>query len=212
MNPLQERLARLGLVVTARHGFVLAGGNAITAHGLSERPTRDVDLFTNDRDPERFATAVAEAVRAYEQAGLTVEVRRQVEQLVQLRVRDEVGREVEVEFAVDYRAEEPAQLQVGPVLSRDDAVAAKMAAMYGRGEPRDFLDVDAALTSGAYTRDQLVQLADARAPQAMDRDLLASQLRYGASLASEEFTDYGLDVDRVEALRSGLREWARTLP
>lgn len=207
MDPLQERLAKLGLKATTDYGFVLAGGNAIVAHGLSDRPTRDVDLFTNDRDPDRFAAAVTHAVRAYEQDGLIVEVRRQVEHLAQLLVRDEVGREVEVEFAVDYRADEPAQLQVGLVLSRDDAVAAKMAALYGRGEPRDFLDVDAALSSGAYTRNQLIQLADARAPRPMDRDVLASQLRYGASLSNEEFTDYGLDVDQVEALRSRLREW-----
>jgi hypothetical protein len=45
------------------------------------------------------------------------------------------------------------------VAHADDAVAGKMCALFGRALPRDFLDVDAALMSGQYTREQLLELA-----------------------------------------------------
>jgi hypothetical protein len=53
----------------------------------------------------------------------------------------------------------PVLLEIGPVLHADDAVANKMAALYGRALARDFLDIDAILASGRYTRERLLELA-----------------------------------------------------
>jgi hypothetical protein len=39
-------VARIALIAAADHGFALAGGNALVAHGLVDRPTQDVDLFS----------------------------------------------------------------------------------------------------------------------------------------------------------------------
>lgn len=40
-------VARRALDATRAHGFALAGGQALIAHGIVSRPTEDVDLFTN---------------------------------------------------------------------------------------------------------------------------------------------------------------------
>ncbi|MDG4770948.1 nucleotidyl transferase AbiEii/AbiGii toxin family protein [Solwaraspora sp. WMMD792] len=40
-------MARLALGVAQRHGFALAGGHALIAYGVVDRPTEDVDLFTD---------------------------------------------------------------------------------------------------------------------------------------------------------------------
>lgn len=43
----QRRVARLALEAAGEDaGFALAGAGAIREHGLSDRPTEDVDLFT----------------------------------------------------------------------------------------------------------------------------------------------------------------------
>jgi predicted nucleotidyltransferase component of viral defense system len=47
-------------------------------------------------------------------------------------------------------------MDIGPVLHVDDVVAGKMSALFTRAEPRDFLDVDAALLTGRYTRGQVL--------------------------------------------------------
>jgi hypothetical protein len=47
-----------------------------------------------------------------------------------------------------------------------------MSALYTRAEPRDFLDIDAALTTGRYTRARLCELAE-QADAGFDRRILA---------------------------------------
>lgn len=51
----QRHVTRLLLVATADHGFVLAGSGAIREHAMIERPTEDVDLFTDSLDADGFA-------------------------------------------------------------------------------------------------------------------------------------------------------------
>ncbi|XRQ08666.1 nucleotidyl transferase AbiEii/AbiGii toxin family protein [Actinomadura welshii] len=48
MDPLHERAARIGLAATEKHGFALAGGYAIQAHGFLNRVSEDVDLYTEN--------------------------------------------------------------------------------------------------------------------------------------------------------------------
>ena len=46
----QARVAQVALAVAREHGFALAGGHALIAHGIVSRPTEDVDLFTDESD------------------------------------------------------------------------------------------------------------------------------------------------------------------
>ena len=62
-----------------RYGFALAGGYALAAHGLIDRPSEDVDLFTNHIEPDEFTEAVEAITKAYTQAGHAVEVVRRAE-------------------------------------------------------------------------------------------------------------------------------------
>jgi hypothetical protein len=54
-------------------------------------------------------------------------------------------RTTQLDLARDWRACELVTLEVGPVLHLKDAVGAKVTAMLGRGLPRDYLDIGAAL-------------------------------------------------------------------
>ncbi|HEY5248777.1 MAG TPA: nucleotidyl transferase AbiEii/AbiGii toxin family protein [Dermatophilaceae bacterium] len=47
MEDLQGSTGRIGLGRLSDYGFVLAGGYALQAHGLVERMSEDVDLFTD---------------------------------------------------------------------------------------------------------------------------------------------------------------------
>ena len=69
------------------------------------------------------------------------------------------GEQAKVEFACDWRAHQPVQLDIGPVLHPDDAVANKVTVLFGRAAPRDYVDVHAALVSDRYTPDRLLVLA-----------------------------------------------------
>src|ERR1700760_2043631 len=71
ISGLQREVATIALRVAARYGFALAGGNALIAHGVIDRPTEDVDLFSDqETGVGQAADTVEAALRA---AHFTVE-------------------------------------------------------------------------------------------------------------------------------------------
>jgi len=55
----QRNIARLALQAAGAHsGFALAGSGAIREHGLIDRPTEDVDLFTVQGAVQEFGPAL----------------------------------------------------------------------------------------------------------------------------------------------------------
>jgi len=128
VDALQADVARIALTAAQEHGFALAGGNALVAHGVLERATEDVDLFT----PEPGGPgAVIDTVRAaLEEAGYAVEVTRPPEvhhgEFARLAVtRGDQG--VQLDLGRDWRQWPPVSLEGGPVLHIDDAVGSKVA-------------------------------------------------------------------------------------
>jgi hypothetical protein len=59
LSDLHWQVAGIALSAAAEHGFALGGGNALLAHGLTTRPTLDVDLFTDREDGVEAAAAHA---------------------------------------------------------------------------------------------------------------------------------------------------------
>jgi hypothetical protein len=113
MDPLEEQLTRLGLDVVGGHGFVLGGGHAVELNGMSDRPSEDIDLFSNERgSPGNVADELRDA---YTKAGFSVEVRLRSPDLVQMGVSDAHGRTCKVDLGVFWRARPPVRLDVGPI-------------------------------------------------------------------------------------------------
>ena len=99
----QREITRLALRSLDGTGFALAGSGAIREHGLVDRPTEDVDLFTSD-----------------------------VDLFARLEVTTADGHQVDIDMGADWREAEPAVLAIGPVLSLEDAVGNKLSALYSR--------------------------------------------------------------------------------
>lgn len=145
MDPLQERLARLGLEAIGKRGFALAGGHAVEVHGMANRQSEDIDLFATDRgSPDEVADNL---IAKYASVGFAVKVLVRTRDLVQLEVTDHDGSVCKVDLGVSWRAQQPVQLDIGPALHPDDAVAGNMDALFNRWAPRDFLDIDSILRS-----------------------------------------------------------------
>jgi hypothetical protein len=207
MNPLQTRMAVLGLRTLAGYGFALAGGYALRAHGFGDRESDDIDLFTDNLDPGRFADAVARLVTAYENAGLAVEVARRAPVFARLVVESSA----KADLGVDHRQRPPVPMEVGAVLSEADAIGSKVGAVYSRLEPRDFIDVQFVLDSGRYDRETLLELADHREANPLDRAMFAAQLQAGARLPDDGFLRYGATPEQIARIRRTATSWAATL-
>ncbi|HKN50833.1 MAG TPA: nucleotidyl transferase AbiEii/AbiGii toxin family protein, partial [Actinomycetota bacterium] len=65
LDAFQADVARIALDAAGEHGFALAGGNALVAHGIVQRTTEDVDLFSNEAGgPGAVTAAVQVALKA----------------------------------------------------------------------------------------------------------------------------------------------------
>jgi Nucleotidyl transferase AbiEii toxin, Type IV TA system len=72
VDRLHERLARIAFNAGDELGLVLAGGYAISAHQLTERPSRDLDLAT--ASPLPLGAITDRLAYAYRAEGFTVAV------------------------------------------------------------------------------------------------------------------------------------------
>ena len=131
---VQREVTRIAL--SGARGFALTGSGAIREHGLIERPTEDVDLFTTSQDVAAFGAAVEQVSGRLRRSGFGVEEVRRAPQCARLHVTTSDGLQLDVDLGVDWRQDAPVFLDVGPVLSLPDAVGNKVSALYGRGEAR----------------------------------------------------------------------------
>lgn len=132
---------------------------------MGSRLSGDVDLFTAWHLRASFPEAVDNVITALEEHQYAVTTLIRNDTFARLLVADRNkpdGEPDKLEMSADWRAHAPVMSAVGPVLHPDDAVANKMCALFGRAEARDFLDVDAALLSGRYTRQRLPRFGRGR--------------------------------------------------
>jgi hypothetical protein len=164
----------------------------VQAHGILHRPSEDVDLFTAWERRDEFAAAVNAVVATFREHGYAVEVTQQLETFARLAVTDPArpDQTSKVELAANWRAQPPVVMDVGPVLHPDDVVAGNTSALFTRAEPRDFLDVDAAITSGRYSRERLCELAE-QADAGFDRRILADLFGVLERYPDRRFAAYG---------------------
>jgi hypothetical protein len=206
--PAHRRLAEIGLRAGGRYGFALAGGHAVAAHGILQRPSEDVDLFADWQQRADFPAAVDEVIAAYAAAGYSVEVDHRTETFARLYLTDSATptEQHRVELVANWRLLPPVQMDIGPVLHPDDVMAGKVDALYNRAAARDFLDIDAAITAGRYTLERLCQLAEA-VDAGFDRSMFEQMLRYVQRFDDEDFAEYGISSDQVAALRVRVDGW-----
>jgi hypothetical protein len=216
IDDLQREVATIALGAAARHGFALAGGNALIAHGIIDRPTEDVDLFS---DQETGVAAAAEAVAgALRAAGFRADRRDRIgeledlfegmgEGLAEWIITAPSGQQTMLQMAYFDRTRGPVTMDVGPVLDLQDLAGWKTVALVSRVEPRDY--VDTAATLERYTVDQLISLAKRLDPGLEDRDF-ADAGRQLDRMPDRVFTHYRLSQQDVARLRERFAAWPRT--
>jgi Nucleotidyl transferase AbiEii toxin, Type IV TA system len=216
ISGLHREVAVIALRAAAPHGFALGGGNALIAHGITERPTQDVDVFSDEQGGvEAAADAVDAALR---DAGFGTERRDKTagladifygigEGLAEWIVTAPGGDQMLLQMAYFDRVRRPVIMDVGPVLDLEDVVGGKVCALASRAEPRDYLDTAAAMER--YSIEQMIGFARRLDPGLTDRDFgdAGQRLdRWGNGV----FAPFGLSPQDVAALREKFAAWPRS--
>jgi hypothetical protein len=203
-------VARIALAAADEHGFVLGGGVAWLVNGLVQRPTEDVDLFTDTEDG--VSAAADEVTAALRKAGYSVarEVTDELFDGMDDNLREFLVADGDKALRLTLcrldRHRAPVVMDVGPVMHLDDLVATKVAALVSRREVRDYIDVAAALDR--YPLGRILALARTADP-GIEEDDLADAGRYLDRLDDARFAVYGLGAAEVIALRERLATWPR---
>jgi hypothetical protein len=208
MKPEHERATRIALSSLQDKGFALAGGNALSMHGIGSRESDDIDLFTNDLN-QNVGESVEGVKSAFEQQGYTAEVTRRYPAHARIEVA-KGDEKTHIDLGQDYRSKPAVETDVGPVISVEDAVGSKVGSIYTRGEAKDFVDVNAAMEAG-YSTDHLLQLADAREASPMDRPMFAQLLDDAQRIPDAEYAKYGLGPEETAGLKERMGAWANQI-
>ena len=213
MRPFHQRLARIGLEATAQYGFVLAGGYALSVHGIGDLPSQDIDLFTDAREDAIFSAGRDALINALNAYGLQVAIQADNPGFLDLTVSDPLTYEIsDMQLGKDYRAYPPVPIaNVGPALDQRDAIAGKMSALWSRGETRDYIDIDAVIRSGLHTRDEVLALGDSKERFPMDRHMLADRFRQGRLHDPSDYARYGIGARQRETIIVRFAKWADSL-
>ena len=216
LDELHATIAAIALGAAGRHGFALGGGNALIAHGIIDRPTEDVDLFTDEDDGVTAAAGAVEAAlraagfdaeRQDKTAGLADVFYGMGDGLAEWIVTGPGGRQMMLQMAYFDRDRRPVTMDIGPVLDLEDVVGSKVCALASRVEPRDYVDTAAALER--YTVDQLITYAKRLDPGLTDQDF-ADAGRQLDKMPDGLFARYGLDAAAAGLLRQRFAGWPRT--
>lgn len=197
-------LVRAALPVCAAYGLAVAGGYAIKAHGLVERPSEDIDFATSAiASIEEIMAALA---AAYQEAGLDVQVLDIDVRKGHLLVSFPLSGTYRVDVLKEPLNHPPMMTDFGPVIAMPDAVALKMGALHDRGLPRDLLDVHGA--AAHFTGPELISLCRAALDDEFSLGTLRDQLDYAVTYADDAFVRYGCPPDEIAKVRAWAQDWS----
>lgn len=160
----QTVLEHLARVPDTTH-FVLSGGTALAAYYLYHRRSDDLDLFTGDLPTVvPYSHGVEDGLT---RAGLTVMVRLRTESFVRMEI-EQAGDRLRLDLAKEapFRFGPPRRVDLGQaflwVENFQDLAVNKVLALFGRAEPRDFVDIY--FVKDHYPLEQLVAWAAEKDP------------------------------------------------
>ena len=187
----------------ASDGFLLAGGGALLASGLTSRPTQDLDFF-GEKGRVNVGEMSEQFLKAVEVRGWECDVLQSDAFFVRLQVKG-TG-EVLVDIAIDVAAQYPSQFSIlGPTFNHEELAGRKLLALFDRAEARDFADVF--VLAQSFSKELLIVRAS-EIEISLEFDVLAQMMR---SIVRFSDSDLPIDESLLKDLRFFFEEWANEL-
>jgi hypothetical protein len=200
----QIEVARAFFELDTSKGFVVSGGAALLALGLSTRPTQDLDIFTSPPIND-VKTAMRSFKKSAESRGWDVEIIVAEDTFCRFTVSID-GDVVLVDLAVDSAlGNEPTMSILGPTMPADEVAARKVLALFDRAAARDFVDVYQ--LSQVFDKDDLLRRA-AEIDLGFNIEVFAEMLNAHRRFVDTDFYD---DVSAATRMREFFDEWHRAL-
>ena len=202
-SAFQIEVAQMFFSLPASDGFLLAGGGALLASGLTSRPTQDLDFF-GEKGRVNVGEMSEQFLKAVEVRGWECDVLQSDAFFVRLQVKG-TG-EVLVDIAIDVAAQYPSQFSIlGPTFNHEELAGRKLLALFDRAEARDFADVF--VLAQRFSKELLIVRAS-EIEISLEFDVLAQMMR---SIVRFSDSDLPIDESLLKDLRFFFEEWANEL-
>jgi len=202
-SAFQIEVAQLFFSLPASDGFLIAGGGALLATGLTSRPTRDLDFF-GELGQVNITEAMAQFVAEANNRQWVCDVVQADDSFVRLHVKGK--EEVLVDIAIDVGARYPSQNSVlGPTFNHEELAGRKMLALFDRAEARDFADV---FVLAIHFGKELLLVRAAEIEASLDFAVFAQMMRTINRFSNQEIP---IDQTLMHDLRSFFETWAQEL-
>jgi hypothetical protein len=204
LTDFQTEVTRLFFSLPASNGFLLAGGGALLANGLTARPTQDLDFFGTPNLVDIVA-ARDQFEAALGDRNILCERVQDSNNFVRLRLTaaDEA---LIVDLAIDSPpGRRPVMTINGPTFDPEELAGRKLAALFSRAEARDFTDVFE--LARQFDR-QLILDRATEVDLGIEPGTLATMMRTLSRFTDDELP---IEVSRVAAMREFFRSWADEL-
>ena len=199
----QIEVARMFFSLTASDGFLLAGGGALLASGLTSRPTKDLDFF-GEKGRVDVDDVREQFLKEAEARGWKCEVLQSDAFFVRLHVKG--TDEVLIDIATDVAAQYPSQFSIlGPTFNHEELAGRKLLALFDRAEARDFADV---FVLAQHFGKELLLVRASEIEISLNTDVLAQMMR---SVARYSDAELPIDESLLKDLRFFFEKWANEL-
>lgn len=163
LTSLQEEILKIFAETQEADLFYLTGGTALAAFYLQHRLSKDLDLFTIE---EEVIGYMGDRLKSnLEAREIQVETIRRLKSFYEILASKE-GISAPIHLAMDspFRFEEPKKILLGVrVDTLIDIATSKLLTVYGRGEPRDFVDLFF-LIKEKFSMDELIEKSKLKDP------------------------------------------------
>jgi hypothetical protein len=204
LTNFQVHLAKIFFSLKPSEGYVVAGGPALLASELIDRPTQDIDLFAS-APVTAVQPAKAALLRALARRGYDARVVHDSATFCRLVV-DGGEEQVLVDLAIDSPPTVPPIFTIlGPTLVPVELAGRKLLALFGRAEARDFADVYG--LARRFGKDALIAQAGA-IDAGFDLVVLAQMLDTMSRFTDDEIP---LETMAVPAARDFFNAWTAEL-
>lgn len=198
LTAFQIEVTRLFFTLPTGARFLLAGGAALLAQQLTDRPTQDLDLFTPDS--ASVTAARDELDQAARERGWSVTRIHDSPEFCRLVVHG--PEDLLVDLALDAASLQAGTASfLGPTFAPEELAGRKLLALFDRAEARDFADVY--VLAQRYGKHVLLERASAL-DQGLDRNVFA---RFMSTLTRYDDADIPVSPQHVAPLRAFFAIW-----
>lgn len=135
--------------------FYLTGGTALSAYYLQHRYSDDLDIFTHSVSIETIDRTVRDGLATN---GLRPECERQSSTFRRYKINDTL--QLDLVHDVDFRVGSPQLVDGIMIDSKKNIAVNKITAIYGRLDPKDYIDLFFLMRDGEFDITDLLTLAE----------------------------------------------------